>query len=136
MVLTERGLGPAIELLAGRTPVPVTVTSMIDVRLPGPVEAAGYYVVSEALTNVAKYAAASAVRVGVACTDRSVQIEVVDDGVGGAELDAGSGLRGLADRVDALGGSFGIESPSGLGTRVWAELPLDGYPGVESIDAA
>ena len=71
-MLTERGLGPAIELLAGRTPVPVTVTSMIDVRLPGPVEAAGYYVVSEALTNVAKYAAASAVRVSAACADRSV----------------------------------------------------------------
>jgi signal transduction histidine kinase len=128
VVLTEQGLGPAIQALAGRMPLPVTVTSMVGERLPGPVEAAGYYVVSEALTNVVRYAGASAVQVGAAFTDRRVRIEVVDDGVGGAELDAGSGLRGLADRVEALGGSFGVDSPDGGGTRVWAEMPLDGDP--------
>ena len=134
VTLTQLGLGPAIELLASRSPVPVTVTSTIDGRLPGPVEAAGYYVVSEALTNVAKYAAASSVRVDLACTDERLEIAVVDDGVGGAEFDAGSGLRGLADRVDALGGCFGIESPSGMGTRVWAEIPIEGEPGDESVN--
>ena len=92
-------------------------------RLPRPVEAAAYYVVAEALTNVAKYAGASVVAVGVARGNGQALIEVRDDGVGGAVADGGSGLRGLADRVEALGGRFALESPQGAGTTLRAEIP-------------
>jgi signal transduction histidine kinase len=125
-VLTERGLGPALELLAKRAPLKVKVVNDLgDERLPSSVEAGAYYVVAESLTNVAKYADASSVQVHVGCVDGSVRVEVVDDGVGGADAALGSGLRGLADRVEALDGRFGVESAPGEGTRVWAEIPLE-----------
>ena len=97
----------------------------IDGRLPAEVEAALYYVAAESLTNVAKYAQASLVTVLASSADGVARIEVADDGAGGAEVGAGSGLRGLADRIEALGGTFGVASPAGDGTRVWAEIPLD-----------
>ncbi len=122
--LTKHGLEPAIEALANRAPLPVAVVNEIDARLPASVEAAVYYVVAESLTNVAKYAAASQVSVRATCSDGVVRIEVADDGVGGADVESGSGLRGLADRIEALGGRLGIDSAPGHGTRVWAEVHL------------
>jgi PAS domain S-box-containing protein len=123
-VLTERGLEPAVESLAARAPLPVEVSIALRERLPGPVEAAAYYVVAEALANVAKYACASVVSVGVGRSNGTALIEVRDDGVGGAAAGGGSGLRGLADRVEALGGRFELDSPPGAGTTVRAEIPV------------
>ena len=124
-VLTERGLEPAVRALADRAPIPVELHVDLEARLDGPVEAAAYYVVSEALTNVAKYAQASFVRVSIQRTEvNGVQIEVVDDGVGGADPSAGSGLRGLADRVEALGGRIDVDSPPGIGTTLRADIPV------------
>jgi signal transduction histidine kinase len=123
-MLTERGLGPAIEVLASRAPIPVAIENELEERLPAPVEAAAYYVVAESLTNVAKYAEASQVGVRVRCRNGDAHVEVVDDGIGGADASRGSGLRGLADRVEALDGRLGVESPSSGGTRVWAKIPL------------
>jgi PAS domain S-box-containing protein len=122
-VLTEYGLAPAIEALATRAPFPVDVEVALDDRLPAPVEAAAYYVVSEALTNVTKYADASDVRVHVFRDDGRAHVEVRDDGCGGAQEDNGTGLRGLADRVEALGGALWINSPPGEGTTLLAEIP-------------
>jgi signal transduction histidine kinase len=123
-VLTERGLEPAVRALADRAPVPVELAvSLGDDRLPGPVEAAAYYVVSEALTNVAKYAGATVVRITIHRVDGMAQITVSDDGIGGAHPDAGTGLRGLADRVEALNGRLTIDSPLGAGTTLTATLP-------------
>ena len=122
-ILTERGLGAALEVLASRAPLRVEIENELAERLPPPVEAAAYYVVAESLTNVAKYAEASLVRVRVVRHGDCSRVEVVDDGVGGADASRGSGLRGLADRVEALDGRLGVESPPGAGTRVWAELP-------------
>ena len=122
-VLTDRGLGAALEALAARTPVPVEVQTPEE-RLPEQVEAAVYYVASEALTNVAKYAQASEARVVVARENGRVVVEVVDDGVGGADAAQGSGLRGFSDRVGALDGRLDVESPPGGGTRILAEIPL------------
>jgi PAS domain S-box-containing protein len=122
-VLSDRGLEPAIEALAARTPVPVRWAIELEERLPEPVEAAAYYVVAEALTNAAKHARASEVSVRIARTNGLAQIEVADDGVGGAAADGGSGLRGLADRVEALGGHLRLDSPIGSGTTVHAEIP-------------
>jgi PAS domain S-box-containing protein len=127
-VLSDRGLRAAVEMLAGRSPVPVEIADIPAERLPEPVEAGAYYLIAEALTNVAKYANASAVRVRVVASVASVVVEVSDDGVGGADPGAGSGLRGLADRVEALGGSLEIVSPAGAGTSLRAEIPAD--PGV------
>jgi PAS domain S-box-containing protein len=127
-VLTERGLEPALRALADRAPVPVELDFVPTSRLPGPVEAAAYYVVSEALTNVAKYAGASLVRVRVEQNGTSALIEVTDDGAGGADPRGGSGLRGLADRVEALGGRLTVESPLGEGTTLRAALPISGNP--------
>jgi PAS domain S-box-containing protein len=121
-VLTDRGLRAAVEMLAGRAPVAVEIVDIPAERLPEPVEAAAYYLIAEALTNVAKYACASTVRVRVAVNGPSVQVEVSDDGVGGADPGAGSGLRGLADRVEALGGSLEVVSPAGAGTTLRAAL--------------
>jgi PAS domain S-box-containing protein len=121
-VLSERGLGAALETLAGRAPLPVDVT-IPEERLPAPVEAAAYYVISESLTNVAKYAEASAVEVNVARLNGRAIVEVADDGVGGADPTRGSGLRGLADRVEALDGVLTVESRPGQGTRIRAEIP-------------
>ena len=123
-ILTERGLGPALEVLGKRAPLPVTVSNELRVRLPAPVEAAAYYVVAESLTNVAKYAEASRVDVNVRRDNGFAVVEVVDDGIGGADATRGSGLRGLADRVEALDGRLGVVSPVAAGTRVRAEIPL------------
>jgi PAS domain S-box-containing protein len=122
-VLSDRGLRAAVETLAGRAPVPVEIAEIPDGRLPEPVEAAAYYLIAEALTNVTKYADASTARVRVALNDASVVVEVSDDGVGGADPASGSGLRGLADRVEALGGSLDVVSPAGAGTSLRAEIP-------------
>jgi signal transduction histidine kinase len=128
-VLTERGLRAAVEVLAGRMPIPVEIAGGIpDERLPEPVEAAAYYLIAEALTNVTKYARASTVRIRLAASDGTVVVEVSDDGVGGADPASGTGLRGLADRVEALDGSLEVESPIGAGTSLRAEVPVE--PGV------
>jgi PAS domain S-box-containing protein len=123
-VLTERGLAPAIETLASRAPVPVEVVAVPDERLPPVVEATAYFTVSEALTNVAKYANASHATVRVANGDDRLVVEVADDGVGGAQAGSGSGLSGLADRVGAVDGELSVTSPPGEGTLVRAVLPL------------
>jgi PAS domain S-box-containing protein len=124
-VLTERGLRAAVEVLASRVPIPVEVADIPDERLPEPVEAAAYYLIAEALTNVTKYARASTVRIGLTASDGSVVVEVSDDGAGGADPASGSGLRGLADRVEALGGSLEVASPIGAGTTLQAEIPVE-----------
>jgi PAS domain S-box-containing protein len=122
-VLTDRGLAPALTSLAERAPIPVTIAGAFEERLPMAVEAAAYYVVAESLTNVAKYAAASAVAIVLEHRNGCARVEVRDDGVGGADPTRGSGLRGLADRVEALSGRLGVESVAGTGTTVWAEIP-------------
>jgi signal transduction histidine kinase len=124
-VLSDRGLEPALQALAARAPVPVTVETDDDERLPSPVETAAYFVVSEALTNVAKYAQATQATVSVRHLNGHVTVEVTDDGVGGADSVQGSGLRGLADRVAALDGTLSLESPAGRGTCLRAEIPLE-----------
>jgi signal transduction histidine kinase len=123
-ILSDRGLEPALEALAGRSPVPVALETVPKVRLPEPIEAAAYFVVAEALTNVAKYAGASHAVVRVSQYDGSAYVEVDDDGVGGADPARGSGLRGLVDRVGALDGKLAITSPPGGGTRLRAEIPV------------
>lgn len=124
-VLTQSGLVPALEALATRAPVAVELEAPLERRLPEPVEAAAYYLVAEAITNAARHARASAVRVRVSADEAFARIEVADDGVGGARLRDGSGLRGLADRVEALGGRLEIESPRGGGTTLRGEIPID-----------
>jgi PAS domain S-box-containing protein len=123
-VLTERGLAPAIAALAARAPLPVEVLDVPADRLPQAAETTAYFTVAEALTNVAKYAEATYATVRVACEDSSLVVEIRDDGVGGADESAGSGLRGLADRVAACDGSLSVISPAGEGTVVRAVLPL------------
>jgi signal transduction histidine kinase len=122
-ILTDRGLQPALEALAGRAPVPVELGDVPDDRLPAPVEAAAYFVIAESLTNVAKYARASRASVRVSRDDGFVAVEVQDDGVGGADPATGTGLRGLADRVAALDGRLSVHSPPGEGTVVRADIP-------------
>jgi signal transduction histidine kinase len=121
-VLTTHGLEPAINALASRLPVPVAVQADA-VDLPAPVEIAAYFVVSEALTNVTKYARASAATVTVRQADGVVRVEIADDGVGGADPGRGSGLSGLADRVAALDGTITVDSPPGAGTTVRVAIP-------------
>jgi PAS domain S-box-containing protein len=123
-VLTDRGLPAALEALAGRAPAPVELRVTLDERLPAPIEAAAYYVVAEALTNVTKYASARSVSVSVARENGLALVEVADDGVGGADPTQGTGLRGLADRVEALDGVLKVESRPGGGTRVSASIPV------------
>jgi signal transduction histidine kinase len=123
-VLTDRGLEAALEALAARSPLPVEIRGA-SCDLPAQVEAAAYYVVSEALANVTKYAQASAVEVTVEQRNGTAVVEVADDGIGGADPLRGSGLRGLADRVASLSGKLDVESPPGSGTRVRAEIPLE-----------
>jgi signal transduction histidine kinase len=122
-VLTDRGLAPAVQALAARAPVPVDVEAMPNDRLPAAVEAAAYFVVAESLTNVAKYAQAEHASVRVGRQDGFAVVEVSDDGVGGADPAAGSGLRGLADRLAALDGRLEVHSPPGGGTVVRANIP-------------
>jgi signal transduction histidine kinase len=122
-ILTERGLGAALQELAYRAPVPVDVSVALENRLPEHVEAAAYFVVTEALANAAKYASASSVSVRVARQNGLAVVNVEDDGVGGANADNGSGLRGLTDRVEALGGRLSVDSPPGAGTHLEAMIP-------------
>jgi signal transduction histidine kinase len=122
-VLTERGLGPALQALASRAPVPVELLDLPEERLAGPVEAAAYYVVAESITNVAKYAHASHVSVSVSRSNGHATVTVADDGIGGADASLGTGLRGLADRLEALDGRLDVESPAARGTRIRAEIP-------------
>ena len=122
--MLEHGLAPALESLAPRSTVATAVSYEPTERLPEPVELAAYFVASEALANVAKYAEASTRRrCASGAPTGSRCIEVADDGVGGADDAGGSGLRGLADRVEALQGSLRVVSPPGAGTTVTAELP-------------
>jgi signal transduction histidine kinase len=125
--LTEDGLGPAVALLAARSPLDVDVTGDVG-RLPPAVEAALYFVCSEALANAVKHASASWVRVELRRDGPAVVVAVTDDGIGGADPAGGSGLRGLADRVEALGGRLRIESPRGGGTRLAARIPSPQLP--------
>jgi signal transduction histidine kinase len=123
-VLTERGLAPAIAALADRAPVEVEVVEVPEDRFPAAAEATAYFTVAEALTNVAKYADATHATVRLARENGELQIEVRDDGKGGAQATPGSGLSGLADRVGALDGVLEVESPPGEGTVLRAVLPL------------
>jgi signal transduction histidine kinase len=124
-ILAEEGLGEALEWLAGSAAIPVRVEAVPDGRLPEHVEVAAYYVVSEALTNVAKHASATGASVSAARFHGRLVIDVVDDGVGGADVAGGAGLRGLEDRVAAVGGWLSITSPRGQGTRIHAEMPCE-----------
>ena len=122
-VLTERGLEPALQALVTRAPVPVALDAGVPERLPRPVESAAYFVVSEALATVAKYAHATQATVAVRRVDGRVTVEVSDDGVGGADASRGSGLRGLSDRVAALDGTLSLDSAAGRGTCLRAVIP-------------
>ena len=124
-LLSERGLGPALEALARRAPVPVEVGPVPDVEICRAAQSAAYYCTAEALTNVAKYAHASHASVVLSADDGRLVVEVIDDGVGGADPSVGSGLRGLRDRVDAIDGRLEVVSPPGEGTTLRVELPLD-----------
>jgi signal transduction histidine kinase len=123
-ILTNRGLPAALEDLASRATVPADVVATPAERLPDPVEAAAYFVVSECLANIGKHAEATSATVSVRAVDERLLVEVSDDGRGGASLDGGSGVQGLLDRVGALGGTLMVDSPPGQGTRVVAEIPL------------
>jgi signal transduction histidine kinase len=122
-VLTERGVVPAVRALVQRATLPVELRAEVPRRLAVTVEAAAYFVVCEALTNVGRYALASSASVRLELTGETLLVAVADDGVGGADATAGSGLRGLADRVEALGGRLQVASPPGAGTVITAELP-------------
>ncbi len=124
-VLAEAGLPGALASLAGQAPVPVEVVAPAA-KLPADVEAVAYFLCSEALANIAKHASASRISVSVKAGDGQVRVLIEDDGVGGADPARGTGLQGLADRVEALGGTLHIESPAGGGTRLAAEIPLGG----------
>jgi signal transduction histidine kinase len=122
-VLSGHGLKVALQSIAAHSPIPVRLTVTLEGRLPEQIEVAAYYVVSESLANIGKHARATWVSIDVARTDSVVVVEVVDDGVGGADAEEGSGLRGLADRVEAHGGRLRVWSPAGGGTRLRAEMP-------------
>jgi PAS domain S-box-containing protein len=131
-LLTDRGLVPALHALCARSPLDVQFHPMLEERLPDPVEAALFYVAAEGLTNVAKYAHASKTHVRVARAGESVVIEIEDDGIGGADPEGGSGLRGLADRVEALDGRLRVASSPGRGTIVRAEIPTEARVAVDA----
>jgi signal transduction histidine kinase len=122
-VVSGHGLAVALESLAARATVPVRLDVELDGRLPEPLEVAAYYLVSESLTNIGKHAHATSATISVARCNGEVVVEIVDDGVGGADTERGSGLRGLADRVEALEGRLRVWTPIGQGTRVRAEIP-------------
>ena len=123
-ILTERGLAPALQSLAERATVPTTVEASLEDRLPAAVEATAYFLVSEALANVGKYAKATAVTVRADAAGGELTVEVADDGIGGADEAKGSGLRGLGDRVAAVDGMLDIHSPPGEGTRLTVRIPV------------
>jgi signal transduction histidine kinase len=123
-ILSKGGLGPALRTLARRSAVPVQLDLRVDRRLPESAEVAAYYVVAEALTNAAKYARASEVKVHVEAEDARLSLSIRDDGIGGADSAKGSGLVGLIDRVEALGGEMEISSQAGNGTSLLVKIPL------------
>jgi signal transduction histidine kinase len=126
VVLTERGLKAALGELASRSPVPVDIEGDLRACLPPAQEAALYFVASEALTNVAKHAQARSARIALQRRAGWTEIVITDDGIGGAAGSVGSGLRGLADRLDALGGHLTVESAPGAGTTIQAAVPVRG----------
>jgi signal transduction histidine kinase len=130
-ILSQGGLGAALRGLARRSAVPVKLDARIDGHVPDAVEVAAYYVAAEALTNVAKYARASVVHIDVTTHEGTLTLVVRDDGVGGADLSQGSGLVGLQDRVEALGGTITIDSSAGKGTCVVVTLPIATKPDQE-----
>jgi signal transduction histidine kinase len=134
--LSHGGLGPALRALARRSPVPVELSIDIPGRVPEPLEIAAYYIVSEAITNTAKHSGASVIDVAVATNGREVSLTVSDDGVGGADPERGSGLVGLRDRVEALGGTLEISSPPGRGTTLAMRMPITPEPGPVPASAA
>jgi signal transduction histidine kinase len=123
--LARGGLRTALRGLARRSPVPVEVDATSDTRLPEPIEVAVYYVASEALANAAKHAHATRIEVCLAPRNGNLLLSIRDDGVGGADPARGSGLTGLTDRVEALGGRIQVRSPPGHGTEITAELPVE-----------
>jgi signal transduction histidine kinase len=123
-ILSRTGLRPALRVLGRRSAIPVQMDVRIDGRLPEPVEVGAYYVVSETLTNAAKHARASVVEVDAEASGGALRVRVRDDGVGGADPLRGSGLVGLKDRIEALGGTFAMHSPAGGGTTVSCKFPV------------
>ena len=132
-ILADRGLAAALTALADRSPVPTTVQLALPLRYAAPVETAAYFVASEALTNVAKHSRATSATLRAWVGDGRLAVEVVDDGVGGASLAKGHGLAGLADRVAALDGSLGVESPEGGPTTVRAVIPCGSIVADDSV---
>jgi signal transduction histidine kinase len=122
-ILSESGLGPAMEALARRSAVPVELDLNLGPRLDAHIEAAGYYIASEAMTNVAKHAQASFIDVCMDARDGALTVSISDDGIGGADPSRGSGIIGLKDRVEALGGTISVLSPPGQGTTLYVQLP-------------
>jgi PAS domain S-box-containing protein len=123
-ILSDKGLVPALEMLAGRATVPVELCAALDCRLPPPVEAAAYYLVAEALTNAAKHSQATAATVRLSVAGGRVRVRISDDGTGGAAVRACGGLRGLAERLEELGGELEVDSPAGAGTSLTGVIPL------------
>jgi PAS domain S-box-containing protein len=123
-LLSQGGLGPSLRALARRSPIQVNLDVDVEKRPPESIETAAYYVVSEALTNAAKHSGASQIAVRVSTVDDVLRVTIADDGIGGAEASAGSGLVGVIDRVEALGGRFALDSPVNEGTKLSIELPL------------
>jgi signal transduction histidine kinase len=124
-ILSKGGLAPALQALAHRSAIPVDLDITIDVRLAEPIEVAAYFVASEALANAAKHSDATRIDVSLERRDGNLLLSVRDDGVGGADAARGSGIVGLNDRVEALGGSLRVDSSPGEGTQIVAQLPLD-----------
>jgi signal transduction histidine kinase len=124
-ILSDRGLPAALEALTARAPLPVDLVVEPGGRAPEPVELAAYYLISEALTNILKHSDATSAGVSVARRGTRLVVEVADDGTGGADRVTGSGLRGLSDRIEALGGRLEVSSPPDAGTTLRAEIPLD-----------
>jgi len=123
VILEDRGLDAALSSVVARSPIPVALDVVVDPRPSATVESAAYFVVNEALTNVARHAMATRAHVGIARSGDRLVIEVRDDGIGGASVDKGSGLRGLRDRVAGLGGNMYVISPDGGPTTISVELP-------------
>jgi signal transduction histidine kinase len=124
-ILSKGGLGPALRALAHRSAIPVSLELTADTRLAEPIEVAAYFVASEALANAAKHSQASRIDMSLTERDGRLLLSLRDDGVGGADPARGSGLVGLSDRVEALGGSISVESREGLGTQITADLPVE-----------
>jgi PAS domain S-box-containing protein len=135
VLLSQGGLGPALSALARKSPIRVDLDANLDKRPSESIETAAYYVVSEALTNAAKHSQASAITVTLTTVDDLLRATIEDDGIGGAEASAGSGIVGLIDRVEALGGRFALDSPPGHGTTISIELPLTAEPLAEAVRA-